>query len=262
MKSTHLGNKVLLAITILGPGVMATPAAAQVSVGVSIGIPAPIVFVAPPQLVVLPGFDIYVAPGIAEEIYFVDGYWWRPWQGHWYRSASYDSGWDHYSSVPYFYGNIRQDWRSDYRNHRWEGRDWNYESVPYSRVQQNWSSWKSTNYWRSQEHGRASGSRGGQQGHDQGPAAGGASPHRGSQAQSPKSQHQAVAPKAAQSQRHSAPSPKAAQQQQHGGGQPQARKQNSKPAKASPARQAQDHGDGGKGNAQPAAQHGGGKGKK
>jgi len=258
MKSKHLGNKILLGITILCPVVMTAPAAAQVSVGVSIGIPSPIVFVAPPQLVVLPGFDIYVAPGIAEEIYFVDGFWWRPWEGRWYRSAYYDRGWDYYSSVPYFYGNIRQEWRSDYHNHRWEGRDWNYESVPYAQVQQNWSSWKSTKYWRSKEHGGGSGPKGGQHGDDRRPAASAPQQH-GSQGQPPKSQHQTVAPKAAQSQRHSAPSPKAAQQQ-HGGGKPQASKQGSQQPKSSPAKQSQDHG-GGKGNAQPSGQHGGGKGK-
>jgi hypothetical protein len=62
MNSKHLGTRLLLGISLLGPGLLATPVAAQVTVQVGIPLPPPIVFAAPPVVVVLPGFDIY-CPG-------------------------------------------------------------------------------------------------------------------------------------------------------------------------------------------------------
>jgi hypothetical protein len=276
MKSKHLGKQLLFGLAILSPGAMATSSLAQVSIGVGISLPPPIVFAAAPQVVVLPGFDIYVAPDIAEEVYFVDGYWWRPWQGHWYRSQSYDNGWSYYSNTPSFYRNVRRDWRNDYSNHRWEGQQWNYERVPYQRAQQNWSSWKSTNYWRSQDNWGRPGMKADHHGnvaaspqHRESQAVAPRSEHYSSQPQhsTPASQHYNAPAQAERAPHHSAPqgahsqqhggSPKGASQQ-HGGGQPQAHEQNSKQPKGGGG--GQGHGDGGQGNSQPASQHGGGNG--
>ncbi len=160
MKSNRFGKCILAGITsalpailsVVLPVVLPQAADAQISVSIGIPLPPPIVFAAPPELVVLPGSYVYVAADLAEDVYFVDGWWWRPWQGHWYRSHSYDRGWDRYSSVPSFYGGVNHGWRNDYRERRWQGHDWNYERMPQQRVASNWSSWKSNNYWDSHQH--------------------------------------------------------------------------------------------------------------
>jgi len=72
-------------------------------------------------MVVLPETDVYVVPDVAQDIFFYNGFWWRPWEGRWYRSQYYNSGWGYYQGVPSFYGGIPSGWRNEYRNHSWKG---------------------------------------------------------------------------------------------------------------------------------------------
>ncbi|MBF0230953.1 MAG: hypothetical protein HQK63_15400 [Desulfamplus sp.] len=109
--------------------------------------PASIVFVSPPQLIVVPKTNIYVIPGVAADIFFYSGWWWRPSEGHWYRSKSYNSGWVGYSDVPSFYREIPTNWRGEYRRKRWEGRQWKPELIPHQQVEGNWRRWEKINYW-------------------------------------------------------------------------------------------------------------------
>jgi len=296
MKSPRLVRPVVLAITLAGAALHTAPAFAQVSIGVGISLPLPIVFAAPPQVVVLPGYDIYVAPDVAEEIYFVDGYWWRPWQGRWYRSASYDSGWGHYPEVPYFYRNVRQGWRDDYRNHRWEGHSWNYERMPHQRVEQNWSSWKSSRHWEKQQNWGVPERKGNWQrsdDRDREPDSRHRSSDQNPRTQSPPSQKHSSQPKAGAPQHRSSQpraatqpkqqrssKPKVAPQQQHsdqprgasskhGGAPDQGQKQRSQQPKSresgQPQGQGQNRGNGDNGDnhqGQSAGQHGGGKDKR
>jgi len=127
------------------------PTMAGVNVGVSISLPPLIVFAAPPAVVVIPETYVYVVPDVREEIFFYDGWWWRPWEGRWYRSRHYDSGWGYYQRVPTFYRNVPPGWRNDYRDHRWGGQPWNYKPIPHQQVERNWSSWKKTNHWEKQQ---------------------------------------------------------------------------------------------------------------
>ena len=120
-------------------------AAVRISVGVAI--PPPIVYSAPPQLVVIPGTYVYVAPDIAEDIFFYQGYWWRPWEGRWYRSRNYYGGWAYYRNPPYVLFRIPSGWRDDYRDHHWRGQDWNYSHIPYRHVKQNWNDWERSRHW-------------------------------------------------------------------------------------------------------------------
>ncbi len=153
-KRKILGGALLLALVCTFP----LPAMAEVHVGIGIGIglPPPIVFGGPPELVVLPGSNVYVAPDVEADIFFYNGWWWRPWEGRWYRSRSYDSGWGYYRHVPYFYRHFPRDWdwRRDYREHRWHGREWNYERMHYDHVQRNWRGWERSRHWERQQPSR------------------------------------------------------------------------------------------------------------
>jgi hypothetical protein len=68
-------------------------AMAGVSVHVNIPLPPPIIFPGPPEVVVIPETNVYAVPDVDADIFFYSGWWWRPWEGRWYRSRYYDRGW-------------------------------------------------------------------------------------------------------------------------------------------------------------------------
>ncbi|HPB37057.1 MAG TPA: hypothetical protein PK125_02735, partial [Syntrophorhabdus sp.] len=94
--------------------------------------------------------NVYVAPGIAVDLFFWNGWWWRPWRGGWYRSRYYDRGWGYYSSVPSFYYDVDPGWRGYYRNRSWRGHRWNYEPIRYRYLRENWKRWHDNRYWERQ----------------------------------------------------------------------------------------------------------------
>jgi len=145
--------KKLLIRTILLTSILVSPlpTMAGVDVGVSISLPPLIVFASPPEVVVIPETYVYVVPNVDADIFFYDGWWWRPWEGRWYRSRHYDSGWGYYRRVPSFYSRVPSGWRNDYREHRWGGRPWNYQPIPHQQVERNWNSWKKSNHWEKQQ---------------------------------------------------------------------------------------------------------------
>ena len=123
----------------------------EVSVSVGVALPPPVVFVEPPELVVLPGTYVYAVPDVEVDIFFCDGWWWRSWDSHWYRSREYSSGWVYYQNVPSFYREIPSDWRHYYRERRWQGHDWHYQRIPHHRVKRYWRDWERDRYWEHQQ---------------------------------------------------------------------------------------------------------------
>ncbi len=107
----------------------------------------PAVFYDPPHLIVIPETYIYAVPDVGFDIFFYNGWWWRSWQGRWYQSRHYNSGWVYYRTVPSFYRHVPRHWRGEYRNHRWKGYQWNYQRIPYKNVEQNWSQWEKRRHW-------------------------------------------------------------------------------------------------------------------
>lgn len=142
MKKLILGTIFLL----MGMAVV-QPARAEVSVHISVPLPPAIVFPLPPALVVIPETYVYVVPDIAEDIFFYGGWWWRPWDGRWYRSRNYSSGWVHYSRIPSFYSKVPPHWRDNYREHRWKGHEWDQQRIPYRKAQDNWRNWERKRHW-------------------------------------------------------------------------------------------------------------------
>jgi len=129
-----------------------------VSVGVNVPLPPPIVFSAPPDVVVLPETNVYVVPDVEADIFFSGGWWWRPWQGRWYRSRYYDRGWGFYRSAPPpFYRRVPPGWRNDYREHRWKGHEWRHERIPHGDLQRNWRGGERERHWQQPNPGAAHG---------------------------------------------------------------------------------------------------------
>lgn len=148
MKKLLLGT-ILLALAIVVP--VPTMAGVDVSIGIGIPLPPPIVFAAPPEVIVLPDTRyVYAVPDIEADIFFWNGWWWRPWEGRWYRSHYYNRGWVYYNSVPSFYYDVDPGWRGYYREHNWHGHRWNYERIPDQRRRQNWKGWNNNRHWERQ----------------------------------------------------------------------------------------------------------------
>lgn len=147
---TARGKKLkrLLAGTIMALlVVLPLTARAEVNVHVGIPLPPPVILPLPPPLIPLPQTNVYVAPDAREEIFFHRGWWWRPWNGHWYRSRNYNSGWAPCRSAPAFYSRVPSTWRDDYRKRHWRGHSWDYKHVPHHQVQKNWRTWEKNRHW-------------------------------------------------------------------------------------------------------------------
>jgi len=141
-------HMVLFALVIAAPA----SAMAQVTVSVGIPLPPPIVFQAPPAVIVLPDTpDVYAVPDVGVDLFFYNGWWWRFWDGYWYRSHYYDRGWAYFNHVPRFYYDVDPDWRGFYKSHDWHGHPWNYQRITNGQLQRNWSSWHSSGYWQKQK---------------------------------------------------------------------------------------------------------------
>jgi hypothetical protein len=143
--------KKLLFGTILFALVIVAPVAtmARVDINISVSLPPPIAFAAPPDVIVLPDTnDVYAVPEINADLFFWDGWWWRLWEGRWYRSHYYDRAWRYYTKVPSFYFDVDPNWRGYYREHNWNGHRWNYERIPDRRLQQSWKSWHKEGRWK------------------------------------------------------------------------------------------------------------------
>ena len=142
MKKLSLGI-IFWALAIVTP--VPTMAGVDVSIGISL---PPIVFGVPPAVVVLPDTnDVYAVPDVDVDLFFWSGWWWRPWEGRWYRSRYYDRGWAYYNKVPSFYFDVHPEWRGRYRDRNWYGHQWNYERIPNQQLRQNWKSWHNNRYW-------------------------------------------------------------------------------------------------------------------
>jgi hypothetical protein len=96
-------------------------------------------YIEAPDVIPLPETDnVYVVPDLDIDVFFWNGWWWRPWQGGWYRSRYYSRGWGHYGGIPTFYYDVDPGWRGYYRDRNWYGNPWHYERIHYRYLHQNW----------------------------------------------------------------------------------------------------------------------------
>ncbi len=117
------------------------PLDSSAEVNVNINIPLPgVVFSGPPALVEMPGTYAYFAPDVAVDIFFYQGYWYRPYDGRWYISADYRGPWSFIAvnRVPPVFLNMPPDYRYVPPGH---------ERMPYGMVKKNWRRWESERHW-------------------------------------------------------------------------------------------------------------------
>ncbi len=106
-------------------------AAAGVNLGINVNIgPPPIVAPAPPEVVMVPGSQVYFVPGLEFDVFFYNGFWWSPRGDRWYRARAYNGPWgvvdSRYIPRPVF--GVPHDYRRVYAHERhipygeWRGR--------------------------------------------------------------------------------------------------------------------------------------------
>ena len=65
---------------------------AGISVSINFG-PPPLAVSEPPELIMMPGMNIYYVPSFNFDIFYYDGYWWSPRGPKWYRARSHNGPW-------------------------------------------------------------------------------------------------------------------------------------------------------------------------
>jgi hypothetical protein len=114
---------------------------AEVHLNIGFNFPLPVYTIpAPPSVVVIPGTHVYYVPDVPEEIFFYQGYWYRPYRKHWYRAAFYDGPWVTISPsrVPYTLVNVHPGYR---------GMDSSYRPIPYVQLKKKWRHYLFVSYF-------------------------------------------------------------------------------------------------------------------
>ncbi len=112
----------------------ASPSIARVGIGVNIPIPPVVAFSGPPNMVIVPGTDVYYYP-YSDDLYFCEGYWYRLYAGYWYRSENYDGPWFYVESPPAIFFSLPPDFRS-----------YGGAYIPYYEFHRHWREWDRA-YW-------------------------------------------------------------------------------------------------------------------
>jgi len=111
----------------------AKKARAEVSVNINLG-PPPIVVAEPPEMVIVPGSNVYFVPDPHIDVFFYGGFWWSPRGDRWYRARAYKGPWVHMapSAVPRSVIYMPRDYRTRYLHER---------RVPYGHWKREHSRW-------------------------------------------------------------------------------------------------------------------------
>jgi hypothetical protein len=115
-------------------------AATNVNAQIRIPPPPPFLIPAPPPVVVIPRTYVYAVPEIEVDILFYHGHWYRPHEGRWYRSRSYNGPWAYLPprSVPRPLIELPPD------HHRIPP---GYRRIPHRDLKNNWSGWERRRHW-------------------------------------------------------------------------------------------------------------------
>lgn len=155
---------VIAAVLISSIGFSSKAYAARVYVS-----PPEIFIQSSPDLVVIPGTYVYRVPDIEADILFYQGFWYRPFEGRWYRSRHQNGPWGYlgHGRVP---GALLR-LPGDYRTMHFEP----HHRVHYGDLHKNWRGWERQRHWdrddrwrEGRDHGRRGDRDHRDRGHDRG----------------------------------------------------------------------------------------------
>ncbi len=134
-----MSKKAILVIVLLAASLAGTAALAGVNVDVNIGVPLPrVVVAAPPELAVIPGTYVYIATDVNADLMFYQNNWYRPHNGGWFVSLSYNGPWRAVAAPPAALTRLPRNYHSLPPGH---------ERMPYGQVKNNWRSWERDRHW-------------------------------------------------------------------------------------------------------------------
>jgi hypothetical protein len=115
-------------------------AGVNVNIGINVPPPPPLFIPAPPDVVVIPNTYAYFAPGVDVDIIFYGGYWYRPYEDHWFRARSYNGPWRYIEKhrIPRYIIQLPPDFRRSYHDH---------PRIPYGHMHKNWNRWQRDKFW-------------------------------------------------------------------------------------------------------------------
>jgi len=87
-----MGKTVMVALVVAGAVLSAIPSEAQVNVNVNLG-PPPVIFAAPPRVVVVPQTPVYYAPDTSYNVFFYEGRYYSFHNGAWFLATSHAGPW-------------------------------------------------------------------------------------------------------------------------------------------------------------------------
>jgi len=130
MRKTRFQIAGAFALMALLGGAPAPESYAEVRVNVNLG-PPPVVVAEPPEMVLVPGSQVYFVPEVNYDVFFFDGYWWSPRGDRWYRSRAYNGPWRVVSRrvIPAPVYRVPRDYRRVYLHER---------RVPYGQWKREW----------------------------------------------------------------------------------------------------------------------------
>ncbi len=136
------------------------PATSNAEVNISINLPG-LFIPAPPPMVVIPGTYVYYPPDVSVDIFFYQGYWYRPYEGRWFTASGYNGPWR--AVGPRYVPRALISVPPDYRRIPLE-----HERMPHDMVRRNWRAWEKERHWDKPrgEHGEGRGHGHGREGHD------------------------------------------------------------------------------------------------
>lgn len=108
-------------------------------------VPPPLVIASPPPVVAIPGTYVYAAPTVSADIFFFNGYWYRPYDGYWYRARYYRGPWG-YVAPAYVPGAVVNVTNYGYRHVPRE------RYIPYGQFKKNWRNWEHKKHWDRHSH--------------------------------------------------------------------------------------------------------------
>jgi len=158
MKIRQWGSAIIVASVFVLTGFV-SPGTAGVEVNVGVfAPPPPYVITSPPPVVVIPGTYVYSVPDAQVDILFYHGYWWRPFEGRWYRSSHYNGSWKYFPSerIP----RAVRELPPDHRHYRpADGR------ISHEDLKRNWKTWERDRHWDKHEERTDHGGHGGNADH-------------------------------------------------------------------------------------------------
>src|SRR5512143_3932317 len=87
-----ISSVALVGMMVLGFAIYPNSSPAGIDIHVGVSLP-PLVISVEPVVAVIPGTYVYFCPEVEVNLFFYDGYWYRPDGGNCYRSVGYNGPW-------------------------------------------------------------------------------------------------------------------------------------------------------------------------